>query len=276
MKLLLVNLIVFFSSCIHAGEVIHEIILHPENTKAKVEVFWQKPDGKGPYPALILIHGHQGQKRIGAEPIASQGYFEEITKKGFVAIAVSQSGYGKTTGGPDNCGKNSQAAVRAAIQFARNQKFIMPDKIVLMGSSMGASISAIIASQDEKLAGAVLASGIYDQEQALLRLAFYGETNPENKLLHDQLQMESGDDENRFVIRSALFHTDKIKIPLLILSGLGDQIAPVEQSISLHSKVLAAGGKSRLMIFPFAGHNIRPEFSGPHIIHFLEEVLRKN
>ncbi|MES2527157.1 MAG: alpha/beta fold hydrolase [Bdellovibrionota bacterium] len=260
--------LILLSTPLLADELHHELI---SGKRGKVEIYWQRPDGTGPFPALILVHGHQGHNKVGAENIAMSGYFPEILKKGFVAIAVSQSGYGKTEGAPDNCGETSQEALKAAIQFARQQKFIVGSKIALAGSSMGASLSALIASQDEKLAGAIVSSGIYDQKEALLKLGFYARLNGEFSPLQDELQNET---QNRYDIRSALSHAEKIKIPLLIMTGLGDQIAPPDQSLALHKKIQASGGKSRLVIFPFAGHSIHPGLMGPEINKFLEEIVR--
>ncbi len=259
---------ILFSTTLLARNLQHDLISGP---MGKVEIFWEKPEGPGPFPALILVHGHQGIKKVGAENIAMSGYFPEIIGKGFVAIAVSQSGYGKTAGLPDNCGKTSQEALKTAIRFARGQKFIQGNKIALAGSSMGASVSALVAAQDEKLAGAILSSGIYDQEEAMLKLGFFSRQNENLDSLHDELQDES---QNSYNNRSAILVAEKIKIPLLIMTGLGDQIAPPEQSLSLHTKVQAAGGKSRLVIFPFAGHSIHPGLSGAEIGQFLEANLR--
>lgn len=265
------TIITIFSSSLFAGELKHELI---SGRLGQVEIFHERPEGNGPFPALILIHGHQGGRKIGAESIAKSGYFPQIIKKGFVAIAVSQSGYGQTSGLPDNCGENSQNAVKAAIIFARKQKFIDGNKIALIGHSMGASLAAIIASHDEKLAGVILSSGIYDQEKALLKLDFYSRYNRGMESLYDELQKESGNHTDRFVIRSALLQRKKIKAPVLLLSGLGDQIAQPEQSLRLHESIQSSGGKSRLVIFPFAGHNIRPAQSAPEMNQFLEENLR--
>lgn len=240
----------------------------------KVEVFWEKPPGEGPFPALLIIHGHQGHKKTGAEHIAKRSYFPEILKKGFVAIAVSQSGYGATEGQPDNCGETSQEAVKTALRFARKQKFIDGSKIAIAGQSMGASLAALIAAQDEKLAGVILSNGIYDQENALIKLFHYSHTNKNMGLLHEELQRESGTDTDRFLIRSAINYADKIKVPVLILAGLGDLIAPAENSLRLHEKIQQAGGQSRLVIFPFSGHNIDPVLSGPEIKNFLSQNLR--
>jgi hypothetical protein len=36
-----------------------EFVLHQSSGDKKIEVFWAKPSGDGPWPTLFLLHGHQ-------------------------------------------------------------------------------------------------------------------------------------------------------------------------------------------------------------------------
>ncbi len=263
-------LITILSAGLVAGEVKHELI---SGRLGKVEIFWEKPAGAGPFPAVIFVHGHQGGEKKGASIYTKSDLFSRTVGENRVAIAVSQSGYGSSTGKPDNCGIYSQTALKEAIAFGRKQKFVDPKKIIILGYSMGASLSAIIASQDYKLAGAVLIAGIYDQEDALLKIGFQSFSNPGMKSLYDDLGQEIGSEKDRFIIRSALYHAEKIKVPVLILTGGGDQIATVDQSIRLHEKIKASGGNSKLLIFPFSGHYIHPLLSWLEISKFMNQHL---
>jgi hypothetical protein len=47
-----------------AGWVIdREFLPHSKDSNKKVELFWTKPGGDDPYPAVLFIHGHQEQAR---------------------------------------------------------------------------------------------------------------------------------------------------------------------------------------------------------------------
>lgn len=271
MQIITALLSALLSFPLFASEAQRELLSNPNDPKHKVEIFWSKPPGNGPFPAMIIVHGHQGTGTRGAEVIASSGMFHKMLKKGLVPIAVSQSGYGGTSGSKDNCGLNSQGALKAAIAFAQKQKFIHEKKIVAFGHSMGASLITIVAGQNSGLAAGIVSNGIYDLADALKRLDVVSFKDQNKKMLHDQLDKETGSKADRFFIRSALFHADKIKIPLLILAGGGDSIAPPEQAIRLHDKIKESGGKSHLVIFPFSGHALPLPLVVPEIQKFLNE-----
>ncbi len=61
-----------------------------------------------------------------------------MASRGYVAAAVSQPGYGNSTGPPDFCGPVTQSAALDAIGFLRRQAFVNPNKIGLYGYSRGA------------------------------------------------------------------------------------------------------------------------------------------
>ncbi|HEY8187309.1 MAG TPA: hypothetical protein VIF64_14640 [Pyrinomonadaceae bacterium] len=75
-----------------------EFLPHNRDSNKKVEIFWTKPAGSGPYPALLFIHGHQEQNKNGGEVYVSTGRLGITASRGYVAAAVSQPGYGNSDG----------------------------------------------------------------------------------------------------------------------------------------------------------------------------------
>lgn len=57
--------------------------------------------------------------------------------------------------------------------------------------------------------------------------------------------------------RSPLTYADRIDVPLLVLHGRDDPVVPVEQSIGLAERVIAAGGDVELHLFDGEGHGFR-------------------
>src|SRR5437870_8243366 len=42
-----------------------ELLQHSRDPAKAVELFWAKPEGNGPFPAILFIHGHQEPSRPG-------------------------------------------------------------------------------------------------------------------------------------------------------------------------------------------------------------------
>ena len=146
-----------------AGRVVHrELLPHSNDKNKKVEIFWTKPTGDGPFPAVLLIHGHQEQIKNGGEAFVRTGRLGAIASQGYIAAAFSQPGYGNSDGPPDYCGPFTQDAVMVALEFLRKQPFVRPDKVALYGYSRGAIVASMVATKDNKLASVVLGAGAYD------------------------------------------------------------------------------------------------------------------
>ncbi len=58
-----------------------EMLRHSKDDNKKIEIFWTKPAGDGPYPAVLLIHGHQEQVRNGGEAFVKTGRLGILAKQ---------------------------------------------------------------------------------------------------------------------------------------------------------------------------------------------------
>ncbi len=90
-------------------------IPHPDDPAKKVEYFLEKPKGDGPWPTIVLLHGHQEWPSAGGKDFVKWGVLDEFAGRGYLAVAVSQPGYGGSTGPADFCGPFTQHAVAAVI-----------------------------------------------------------------------------------------------------------------------------------------------------------------
>ncbi len=79
-------------------------IAHPDDPAKKVEYFLEKPTGPGPWPAIILLHGHQDWPRAGGKDFVTWGVLDDFANRGYLAVSISQPGYGNSTGPADFCG----------------------------------------------------------------------------------------------------------------------------------------------------------------------------
>jgi dipeptidyl aminopeptidase/acylaminoacyl peptidase len=243
------------------GWPIHRELL-PYSQKA-IELFWTKPEGEGPFPAVLFIHGHQESQRNGGQAYVLTGRLGIMARRGYVAAAVSQPGYGNSSGPPDFCGPYTQQTTLVAIEFLRRQPFVKPEKVALFGYSRGAIVAAMVATLDPRLAAVVLGAGAYD----------FFTWRPTLPGISRNLFAEAGMSAEAFMARSAIYHVQQIRAPVLLLHGTADERIPVQQAEAFAEKLKAAGVRYRLREFPGAPHGIPIDDQYREVYPFLDEFL---
>ena len=137
--------------------VVHkEFLPSSQDNNKKVELFWTRPGGSGPYPTVLLVHGHQEQVRNGGEAFVKTGRLGILASRGYVAASLSQPGYGNSAGPADYCGPITQDAVLVGLDFLRKQSFVAANKVAIYGYSRGAVVASMVATKDPTLAAVVL------------------------------------------------------------------------------------------------------------------------
>jgi dipeptidyl aminopeptidase/acylaminoacyl peptidase len=242
-----------------------EFLPHSKDNNKKVELFWTQPEGDGPYPAVLLIHGHQEQIRNGGEAFVKTGRLGILASRGYVAASLSQPGYGNSDGPADYCGPFTQDAVLVAMDFLRKQAFVKPNKVALYGYSRGAIVASMVATKDQTLAAVVLGAGAYD---------FFTWYPTPMRGIDVNIRQEAGTSAEAFRARSAIYDVDKIKAPILLLHGTQDERIPVRQAEAFFEKLQATGVAVKMKIFPKARHNIPIDEQYSEIYPFLAEFLR--
>ncbi len=254
-----------------ATEVQRVVLPHATEPEKQVEYFWHAPEGEGPWPVLLFVHGHQsGRERPGAKAYVDRGYLRRAAADGMLACAVSMSGYGASDGPPDFCGPRTQGAVATVLQHLRERDDVRATRIVLYGYSRGAAVAGMVAATDPKLAGVILGAGIYDVAAGLRSL---GDSEREARMRTNVLT-ESGGTEAAFRERSVLHAEPTIRVPTLILHGEDDSNCPVQQARDLAERLRAAGTPVTLKVFAGVGHGIPSAKSRPFTDAFLADRAR--
>jgi dipeptidyl aminopeptidase/acylaminoacyl peptidase len=269
MRLLFFLFFVFFISQIFAhSEVTHDFISYSKSNK-KIEVFWSAPKGNGPWPVLLMIHPHQEwPNKIGARAFVESESLQHWSEKGWLTVALSQPGYGGSDGPTDFCGPLSMEAVAEVVKHIRAMPNIKKDKIFLYGGSRGAVLAALTATQDTKLAGVILRSGLYDFTDAYKNYSWF------NPIKWTMLWEIGWSHEVSLRERSAIFYADKIKSPLLILHGRDDDRAPLKYATMLTDKVKKSGIPVTLVVLD-AEHIINKEKISNYMENFLVSRLNE-
>ncbi len=174
------------------------------------------PAGKGPFPALVVIHEWWGLNdwvKDQASRLADQGY---------VTLALDLY-RGKVATTPDEAhelmrGVPEDRATRdllAAASYLRSQKNVDPKRVGSIGWCMGGGYSLNLAVNDPKLAAAVINYGHLATEPATL---------------------------------------NKINAPILGIFGGQDRGIPVDSVHAFEKELQSEGKKVEIVIFPDAGH----------------------
>jgi dienelactone hydrolase len=97
-----------------------------------IPIYLARPKGDGPFPAVLLLHGcggFDGLLAVGADRLAARG---------FVALALDALGpHGMTTACEGNSDGDEAGAARATLAWLRKQSYVAPDRLGVVGFSMG-------------------------------------------------------------------------------------------------------------------------------------------
>jgi dipeptidyl aminopeptidase/acylaminoacyl peptidase len=207
----------------------------------RIEAYVTRPQGEGPFPLLVMLHGHSFVGR-GAEQVLStaQRFAREIC---FASVAISLPGYGGSEGSQGSVEDSTRQAVKDGLAFAQQLQWVDKRQTFFYGVSRGAIVAAAMLNDVEGIDGAVLYSGAYD----LGRL--YRDTPSfwVRKILNP-----NGDANPKLF--NLLADGAKWTVPTLILHGEQDQVIPVNQARLLRDRLKSAGVYHQLVVYPDRGH----------------------
>lgn len=204
----------------YAGVKVQRDIRYGTAERNLLDVF--TPEGEaGPRPVLIFVHGGAfigGNKRTAPDSPFYDNIMLWAAKAGFVGINIT---YRLAPKFPWPAGVEDVASAVQWVAANIAQHGGDPARVVLMGHSAGAvHVASYVAHpefhkvKDGGLAGAIMASGIYDLTATPLG---------------DQEMAYFGTDPSRFAERSSLSGLQASRLPLMIVSAELDPPRFVEQ-----------------------------------------------
>jgi dipeptidyl aminopeptidase/acylaminoacyl peptidase len=213
-----------------------------------------KPRGPGPFPLVMDIHGGpvwacrnrwQGRLR-GAKVLADHGiaslYPNPRGSSGRgTAFAARVRG---DMGGADTY--DYLSAVDALVE----RGIADPERLGVTGISYGGYISAWLVTQDPRFVAAVPISPVTN---------WYSQHRTSQIPYFDALFLDGKPSaaQGQYFARSPVMFADRVKTPVLQLTGALDQNTPPTQALEFHRSLLAQGVRSVLATYPKAGHGIR-------------------
>ncbi|MBL7733382.1 MAG: alpha/beta fold hydrolase [Chitinophagaceae bacterium] len=138
------------------------------------------PEGKGPFPAVLLITGSGPQDRdeslMGHKPFAVLA--DHLTRKGFVVLRTDDRGTNKSTGDFNKATSADFAEdAEAGVNYLISRTETDPKKVGLIGHSEGGMIAPMVAAKRKDIGFIVLMAGpgvpvielMAEQNAAILR-----------------------------------------------------------------------------------------------------------
>jgi fermentation-respiration switch protein FrsA (DUF1100 family) len=228
----------------------HELVLTPDQIGLEYEQVefaaadgvrlhgWFLPAQAPRRGSILFLHGNA--QNISTH-IASVAW---LPADGFDVLLFDYRGYGESEGSPSLPGLHLD--FEAALEALLARPEIDPDRVVVFGQSLGASlaITALAASPRRQQVRALIVEGAFTSYRALARekLADFWLTWP----VQAPLALTIDDRYRPIDVIGEL-----APLPLLIVHGEADQVVPPDHAVALYE---AARAPKTLWLVPGAGH----------------------
>lgn len=212
------------------------------------------PEGKGPFPAVVLVHGSGPGDQD--ETVGANAPFKDLAE-GLAKHGVASLRYVKRTrqyplGGVATVKDEVIEDALSALSLARSQPKIDPHRVYLLGHSMGAYLAPRIAEADDAIAGVVMLAGNVRPVLELARdqLQYLNAPPDRLQLLQASAPASYWEDLKSYnPVATAL----QLKMPILILQGERDyQVTMIE--FELWKSGLNGSGKVLFKSYPKLNH----------------------
>jgi pimeloyl-ACP methyl ester carboxylesterase len=154
-----------------------------DNAAAKVKLAgtFTVPQGKGPFPAVVLVHGSGAIDRDGSVfgHKTLLALADHLSRQGIAVLRYDKRGVGKSSGKLKEATTRDLAAdAEAALRFLRGRPEVDSQRIGVVGHSEGGLIAPLLASRDPGIVFVVMLAGpgvrgdrLLVEQQALLARA---------------------------------------------------------------------------------------------------------
>jgi acetyl esterase/lipase len=256
-----------------ADVTVEENITYGKGGETELKLDLARPDGNGPFPAIVFIHGggwYQGNRQ------GYRGQIKEAAKRGYVSVTISyrlmkfdEEKKETTTATPNFPAQIHDA--KAAIRWMRAHaaKYnVDPNRIGVTGGSAGGHLSLLVGLTDSKsnLEGD---GGNPDQSsrvQAVVNIfgptdmAACHKTSSVAWIFRLFMGGIPGETNGTYKAASPINYVSEDDPPVLTLHGDRDTLVPIAQATTLNEKMKSAGASHTLIVFEGQGHGFRGAF----------------
>lgn len=238
-----------------------------ESGDSVVDTFLVMPEGEGPFPVLLNIHG-------GPASQYGFGFFDEfqvLAGAGYAVVACNPRGssgrgldYVRAVVG-ENWGVVDLADISAALDSALERyPELDRERLGIMGGSYGGFMTAWAIAHHDRFRSAVV-------ERALTSFPSFEGTS-DIGLIFTSNYVQSEELADKWA-RSPLALADRIFTPTLILHSEEDYRCPIEQAEQLWMRLMQRGIETEMVRFPGEGHELSRSGKPRHRVERLEIIL---
>ena len=223
------------------------------------------PDGPGPHPVLLSIHGGPFSQYTGA-------FFDEAQVYAAAGYAVvmcnprGSSGYGQSHGRviKERMGTADMQDVLAFLDAALSAHAILDaDSVGIMGGSYGGYLTAWTIAHDHRFKGAIVERGFLDP------VSFAG-TSDIGWFFGGEY---AGATPGQLVAQSPLAVADSVVTPTLVIHSENDLRCPLEQGQRYYALLKERGIETSLLVFPSEDHELSRSGTPHHRKQRFEHIL---
>jgi dipeptidyl aminopeptidase/acylaminoacyl peptidase len=202
-------------------------------------------------PAIIILHGWNKYDTKPVELTALEAW--NLSREGYVSLALSMRGW-SPTGGKDDCGGKQPYDVKAALEWLALQPGVHPQKLGLLGFSQGGQIALLSTALTDNINAIVAYFPVVDLKQ-------WAETT-DNEGIRNWYVPKVCSKDDGLKSKSPLYFADKINAPTLLIQGDQDTRVPAEQSMMMAEAMKNSGKNVRLYIVKDGTHVTNPNNDG--------------
>jgi dipeptidyl aminopeptidase/acylaminoacyl peptidase len=241
--------------------------LRVTNAGAEIDSFVVLPEGEGPFPVLLNIHG-------GPASQYGFGFFDEFqvfAGAGYAVVACNPRGssgrgleFVRSVVG-DGWGVVDLSDILAALESALDAyPQLDRTRMGIMGGSYGGFMTAWAIAHDDRFKAAVV-------ERALLSFPSFEGTSDIGPVFTPNY-VQSDDLEVKWA-KSPLKYVDQVVTPTLVLHSEEDYRCPIEQAEQLLTSLLKRGIEAEMVRFPGEGHELSRSGKPRHRVERFEVII---
>ena len=236
----------------------------------EVDTWVYVPEGEGPFPVLLNIHGG---------PAAEYGFyffdeFQVYAAAGYAVVASNPRGsegrghdwLRAVTG--DGWGRVDMEDITAVVDRALElDPRLDPSRVGIMGGSYGGFLTAWAIARDDRYRSAVVERAVIDWES----MAGTSDINRDFPGLY--LHPDADGDHETLWEASPIATASRITVPTLIIHSENDLRCPIGQGEQLFTALLRNGIEVEMIRFPDEGHELSRSGSPRHRVERFEHIL---
>ena len=223
------------------------------------------PEGDGPHPVLLSIHGGP----YASYPATFFDEFQVYTEAGYAVVACNPRGSGGY--GPDH-----GAAIRHdfgnldtidVLGFLDHATATVPGldaaRVGVMGGSYGGYLTAWIIAHDHRWAGAIVERGFLDPA------SFLGSSDIGWFFMPEYNGTDRADQDRQ----SPTLLAHQVTTPTFVMHSELDLRCPLAQALRYYAELKQAGVETELLVFPGENHELSRSGTPWHRVRRFEKIL---